>query len=64
MPEPYQFSAEDIDAQKKIIAVKLNNIRNRQSFSYSHALHQHYIELVKKDMKLSCLLTDLLTRKA
>ncbi len=64
MIKPHQFSLEDIEAQKKIIANKLQNIRNRQSFSYSYALHQHYMELVKKDMKLSCLLTDILTKQA
>ncbi len=58
-----QFTADDILAQKKIIAQKCQNIRNRLSFNYSDALHTHYMELVKRDMKLSCLLTDILTSR-
>ncbi|MDO8955205.1 MAG: hypothetical protein Q7V63_10205 [Gammaproteobacteria bacterium] len=56
------FPKEILDLQdlQKDLQFKIREIEKRQSFGYSQPLHDHMIELMKQDMKLTCQITDLL----
>jgi hypothetical protein len=46
--------------EKQKIKEGIRQIHNRLRFHYSEPLHDYWIEQVKKDMALTCKMTDLL----
>lgn len=58
------FGAEavEIQTQKKALADKIEQIQRRLMSGYSKPLDDYRIELLQEDIKLSCRLTDILTK--
>lgn len=58
----YGDKAVDIQEKKDEIAKKLEQIENRLMSGYSRPLDDYRAELMAEDLKLSCQLTDILTK--
>jgi hypothetical protein len=54
---------QEVYQEKQKIKEGIRQIYNRLRFHYSEPLHDYWIEQIKKDMALTCKMTDLLCKQ-
>lgn len=59
---PFGSEAVEIQHQKDELALKIRQIEQRLMSGYSKPLDDYLCDLMREDTKLSCQLTDILTK--